>query len=271
MKIDAVRTYLTDQFLSSSELFGRVHSVFEHALNLEFEDELITILPNIDAGIPDSVEISNTDFLILKKIKAGEIVSIKNKCIRVEYQTINLFDAQNLDGQWGETSLASPEEIERRKSLFGFYHELPQKIEDDLQNLLLAQSNGDIAECEKILLSIIGLGNGLTPSADDALVGIMAFQHFLENSNIAPESSLPNLICKLAKNRTTAVSQKYLNCAAQKRFALPLINVVKSLFDKNTTQFDFPSLAKLLAAGHTSGKDTLRGITKASRMFRGLA
>ncbi len=262
---DAIRTYLTDQFLNSSEQFGRVHSVFEHAINLEFENALVTILPDVDAGIPDSVEISNNDFASLKKINVGEIVSLKNKSIRVEYQIVNIANAQNSNGDWGETKLASPEEIEKRKSLFGFYHELPPKIEENLQILLQALKQNDIYKCEKILSSIIGLGSGLTPSADDALVGIMAVLHFLENSKYAPTSILPELVCKLAKGRTTDVSLKYLRCAAQKRFALPLISVVKSLFDSNTTEFDFPALAKLLASGHTSGKDTLRGIAKALR------
>ncbi len=262
MRIYAVRTYLTDQFLNSSEQFGRVHSVFEHAINLEFENALVTILPDVNAGIPDSIEIANDDFASLKKINVGEIASLKNKNIRIAYQIINI-DAQNSNSDWGETALASPEEIERRKSLFGFYHELPPKIEENMQNLLQALNQNNIDECEKILSTTIGLGSGLTPSADDALVGIMAFFHFLENSKCAPTSILPDLVCKLAKGRTTDVSLKYLHCAAQKRFALPLISVVKSLFDANTTEFDFPALAKLLASGHTSGKDTLRGISKA--------
>lgn len=266
MQIKAIKTFLLQDFMDSLAMSGRVHSVFEHAINLEVEKTLITLLPDADANIPDSVVLTYKDFALLKNIKVKENILLEDKKIKIGEFEINFANSQNFENKFSISELASNQEIENRKKQFGFYHTLPERAEAKLASLLVAIKNKDQQECENILKTLIGLGSGLTPSADDALIGISAVIEFLTECGIDAFNNFADIVYKVSENRTTDVSRKYFRCACQKRYSLPLINVVRSLLQNNYT-FDFPALAKLLNTGHSSGKDTMRGIILACKTF----
>ncbi len=266
MQIKAIKTFLLKDFMDSPTMLGRVHSVFEHAINLNLDETLLTVLPDIDVGVPDSIEISRKDFMSLKHIRTQESVFLKDKKIIIGETEIRFSNSPNMENTFSISTLASKQEMENRKKLFGFYHTLSERAEVKFTELLIAIKNNDKNSCEKILKSLIGLGSGLTPSADDALIGISAVIEFLSKCGIETFDNFAMLLYDMSKNSTTDVSRKYFRCAMQKRFSIPLINVVRSLFE-NDFKFDFSALAKLLNAGHSSGKDTMRGIILAQTLF----
>ncbi|MDD4538119.1 MAG: DUF2877 domain-containing protein, partial [Lentisphaeria bacterium] len=156
-------------------------------------------------------------------------------------------------------------------------HRLPAGAEERFPLLLAAIATADYAACATHLRALIGLGPGLTPATDDALLGLLAVQAFLTataTATAAPPAlakpQFPALIADLSATLTTTVSHKYLRCAAQWRFAQPLIHSVLAIMTAPTTApqppaapFSVPNasaLQRLVATGHSSGRDTLRGI-----------
>lgn len=266
MQIQAIKTFLLQDFMDSPEILGRVHSVFEHAINFECNDSLITLLCDENVGIPDSIVITYRDFQLLKNIKATQDITLGNKKIIVDRFVINFTNSTNFENDFPSRILASKQEIETRRKLFGFYHTLPERAEIKFAELLVAIKNKNQNDCANILKTLIGLGSGLTPSADDALLGILSVLEFHSKSGIELFDNLASIIYSISENRTTDISRKYFKCACQKRFSLPLINVVRSLFEDDF-KFDFPALAKLLNTGHSSGKDTMRGIILAQNLL----
>ena len=266
MQIQAIKTFLLQDFMDSPEISGRVHSVFEHAINFECNDTLITLLCDENIGTPDSIVITFRDFQLLKNIKATQDITFGNKKIIVDKFVINFTDSVNFKNSFPSGILASKQEIEKRKKLFGFYHTLPERAEIKFTELFVAIKKKNQNDCVNILKKLIGLGSGLTPSADDALIGILSVLEFHSKAGLEISDNLASIIYNISENRTTDVSRKYFKCAYQKRFSLPLINVVRSLFE-NDFKFDFPALAKLLNTGHSSGKDTMRGIILAQNLL----
>ena len=266
MLIKANKTYFSKKFLDSPEVSGRVHSVFDSAINLQFGKEIITLISGIERGAPDSVELSVRDFQSLKNTKVNELVLYKNKSFRIGLQYVNFGEAKNEDNFFTKCELAEANKIREKISSFGFHHTLPENAEVRLQRLVEAIEENDCDTCSEILQSTIGLGCGLTPSADDALLGITAVIEFMRLSNIQMMPDFPKIVYDISENRTTDISRKYLLCALQKRFSLPLIQVVCSLLSDAKT-VDFSALAKLLNMGHSSGKDTLRGVFIAISRF----
>ncbi len=265
--ISANFTFFKNSFINdTSEISGRVHSVFEHAVNLELNETLLTLLADKNANIPDSIVVSQKDFALLKNIQAQDEILLTNKKIKIAEIEIDFTNSQNFENNFSASELATSQEIENRRKLFGFYHELPERAEKKFDDILKAIKNQDILACENILKTLIGLGSGLTPSADDALLGISATLEFFNKCGINVLDNFADMLYKLSENRTTDVSRKYFKCACQKRYSLPLINVVRSLFENNF-KFDYPALAKLLNTGHSSGKDTMRGILLAKTLL----
>ena len=147
-----------------------------------------------------------------------------------------------------------------------------------LSLLLAAIAAADHAACETHLRALIGLGPGLTPATDDALLGLLAVRALSTTTAALPTPAMPQfpaLASRLAATLTTAVSHKYLRCTAQGRFAQPLIHSVLAIMTAPTSPQttspqttaapptppfptpDTSALRRLVATGHSSGRDTL--------------
>lgn len=137
---------------------------------------------------------------------------------------------------------------------------------------------------ESLLARFVGLGPGLTPSADDFTVGALAAWRFAAKPSWAAERVVAEALMQTARG-TTGVSQLYLRAAARGEFSDQVVCATQFLFgaDKcgevadswNTLQCcdgggawlypdfgeDCPQpIADLLTHGSTSGTDTLAGM-----------
>ncbi len=113
-----------------------------------------------------------------------------------------------------------------------------------------------------ILADLIGLGQGLTPSGDDLLLGMMAV--FYLGSNLCPSLDLLmrdtiNNICSTKNNLTTEVSRFFLAEAATGRFAEKILDVTNSLLYKKAGDL-IDNIKSLAEIGATSGLDIATGI-----------
>lgn len=257
----ALETYLPPEFLTTSAS-GWVHSVFTHALNIVLGETMITVHGDPEAGIPDSIVMAPEDFNSLRQLQAGTPGIWDGDAIHLPGQSIMLENVPNHSNVFPVSSCpACEDEVMTRLNSLNFNYCLPDKAEELLPKIISAAIANDLSQCEKLLPGVIGLGSGLTPSADDALIGIMAVMAFYTAAGIAVSMpDFPVLVYRLSEGRTTDVSRKYLRCAAQGRFALPLIHVVRSLLEGKAA-FDHAAQAQLLfSTGHTSGRDTFRGL-----------
>lgn len=100
---------------------------------------------------------------------------------------------------------------------------------------------------------LVGRGPGLTPSGDDALAGALLVAHALGRS--APLAAAVR--ARLAA--TTAVSAALLDAAADGFAACDVVTLVDAALAGDDTTVE-ALLPRVLAMGHTSGRDTVAGI-----------
>jgi hypothetical protein len=132
---------------------------------------------------------------------------------------------------------------------------------------------GDAWQIAAAAVRCVGLGKGLTPSADDALVGMMAVVGEARAYGCLagtgwPEKPAPDgdqavvdnvmAFVALINGRTTDVSLKYLRCAAEGRFSEVLLNLVAALFEGASRNWE-GLIAAVAQVGGTSGLDMLHG------------
>lgn len=110
---------------------------------------------------------------------------------------------------------------------------------------------------------IIGFGNGLTPSMDDFLCGMMIsniyISHFL-GMNIENTYKINQDIIKDIGNRTTLVSEEMLKSSAIGECNEDIRSLMVGLIGTNTIEKIYGLSEKVANLGYSSGSDILCGI-----------
>ncbi|EGQ0309650.1 DUF2877 domain-containing protein [Staphylococcus pseudintermedius] len=96
---------------------------------------------------------------------------------------------------------------------------------------------------------LVGRGNGLTPTGDDILVGLL-YSHFIQPF-IAPVH-LQTIKTVMAQERTTIISKNFINLALQGIFSSRISQFNDTVSDE--------AIQALIEVGSSSGKDILYGI-----------
>lgn len=131
------------------------------------------------------------------------------------------------------------------------------------QNILLihhALSDNNTNGLIKVVLPFIGRGQGLTPSGDDFISGMILTQNRW-NSIIKTGIDLKkinNAVIKRAKTATSSLSANLIELAAKGQADERIINVLDYLITGNKLSDDL--LKDLLSYGNTSGMEILVGI-----------
>ncbi|HEX7128412.1 MAG TPA: DUF2877 domain-containing protein [Thermodesulfobacteriota bacterium] len=120
-----------------------------------------------------------------------------------------------------------------------------------LERLIEGGRTGTVSALLDAAETLLGLGPGLTPSGDDALVGYVAALWTAGPSGRALVRDVAAPLAELAAARTTRLSREILGCAARGLAAEPLGRLAR--------RGDVASVAGLLACGATSGGDCLVG------------
>lgn len=117
------------------------------------------------------------------------------------------------------------------------------------------------------LALLVGLGAGLTPSADDVLVGALAALDLI--SQCSPDAralrqALVDVLPVPLETRTTRLSAQMLRAAADGLYAEPVLALLDALAREDASPAPVERAAEeLLHLGHRSGLDTLLGIAAA--------
>ena len=104
--------------------------------------------------------------------------------------------------------------------------------------------------------ALIGLGEGLTPAGDDCVVGALAAGHRLLPRWLTDAHGPRARLAEAARHRTTDVARDFLLEALDGRFA----EVVTDLLAARSQGLAASAARRLLDMGATSGADTLCGI-----------
>jgi len=103
--------------------------------------------------------------------------------------------------------------------------------------------------------SLIGLGNGLTPSGDDFLCGVMCCLHYFGFKQ--PASRLARHILPIATENTNLISRAYLQSASAGSASSVLFDALEGICAADGTLEE--RLDAIDSIGHTSGWDILAG------------
>ena len=277
---------LTEDFIKSEILSGRIHSKFRTVINVLFQmpegsHRLITVLkPNV-TGVPDSLTVTEETFSKLALLPIGSGILYK------DFRFYLTSDGKGLDVTadcFRHSWLMLPDVPAKPSSLFNFVNfachlenyqrnnddsidgfstlttAKKREIETNLRGFSNAWINHNYMKMESILMQYTGIGIGLTPSSDDAFIGIIAvfggamkYIELPDIGNITP-------FHKLLSNRTTDVSIKYLSCAREGRFSNSIIGLIGVMFSDSEESL-LPYLEEMSSVGGSSGNDTLYGMT----------
>lgn len=117
-----------------------------------------------------------------------------------------------------------------------------------------------------LVQGLVGLGEGLTPSGDDCLVGLLAVLHLTGFLPALCCSALPEQLCQCVRLGTSQLSGEFVCCALEGHFAEPVVSLMRALCIPDTGGWRTPAAA-LAAVGHSSGVDAMVGIALGCRLL----
>jgi hypothetical protein len=136
-------------------------------------------------------------------------------------------------------------------------------IKDRFLNFINAFENHDIDKINLLSKKIIGYGQGLTPSMDDFISGLMIsniYTSYLLGLNMENPYKINKEIIKDQENRTTRVSEEMLKQASLGEANEDIRNLMMALIGISSKENLVNLLEKVIDYGHSSGTDILFGI-----------
>lgn len=264
---------------------GAVHSVFDHAVNLEMAGRygLIGLIAQEKALTPYAVSVPIDSAFTNAGVRAGMAAAIYEGKVFIPQAGIglDLANARVVDMSldsivWsgnvktlGDQIVAILAEANAEDCLAplvtghggNVYTEfLKPRIQTLLQLDLNLDSDGFIAAAG----SIAGCGLGLTPSSDDLLTGYLATRYLLEQ-NATDRLSLSQA-AQAAAERTNRISATFLLQSGEGLANEAVIDLFRLAGQERDTR---RAIRSILAIGSSSGADMLAGIALALRQHNG--
>ncbi|MFJ5770893.1 DUF2877 domain-containing protein [Psychrobacillus sp. NPDC093180] len=283
-------SYLVPLLLYKSEN-GYVHSRFANGFNIKIEDSLVFIGNNKNGLLPFGIHLQEEDTLrAVSFVNNGDPViwNKKNNSIELPRVTISIEKGNSFKNEL--TTLDSTDifkasfeqfcsqlvKIEDHTGLDVSFKEFLNKLfaageqswlgaEPYLIQLMEAAESRDKDLLEKVLRYFLGRGQGLTPSGDDMIVGMLAFDAVSPTLSPSFYEKVSELI--EGESITTDVAREYLRYALKQEFSSTVSNLVNALADGNAPNFE-KVLYDLIGVGHSSGLDTVLGILIGMLVFR---
>jgi hypothetical protein len=124
----------------------------------------------------------------------------------------------------------------------------------------------DIEKCRESVSKLLGLGGGLTPSGDDWITGYLLMKTRMKRSS-GIQGGFLTILCReiidLSFQKTTTISANRIQAASRGMSEELFLLVADSLINEGNILK--PEIFKhLISFGHSSGVDTVMGITSAA-------
>ena len=240
--------WLTDDCFAA-HLIGHLHSTFSSVLNIKFGDRIITFSQR--RGLPDSIAVDREVLSLLRDLSQYEVIEKRGKSFFVNGE--HLFDTVQKNSCFrlnvnASEFLQAHKKLEETSGYTNGFMVLPpaqtQTVIQNLKALAAACYRNDVEEIFRVLPQCIGFGKGLTPSSDDAVIGILFAAYY---------GAVPPFFKDLREYRildelTNEISLKYLYCAFESRFSKPLADLSEI------------GIREIYNIGSTSGADLLFGM-----------
>ena len=255
---------------------GRVHSVHARACNVAAQGTLLTLCTPGAANGPLTLRLAGGGPDDLRQLlDAGELVEVRPGALRT----------RRLDLRWAQAAIWRPDEprtllprtllsgarIDARLSAAAAclvrFRGLRSSVLDGAAapvTVALQQACRSLepGEAARQVERLIGWGEGLTPSGDDFLVGLLAGLQALVRADPRRRSFLDALATAIVRGtvRTTPVAAHYLRLAAAGDFTEPVVVLRHALLAGPDHDDVDRALRIALAVGATSGADTVSGL-----------
>jgi len=259
------------QYLMTLSCKGQVVSSFSGGINLLFEggEAFVSVQTHAIPLHPWAIEIAGEAFLFAE----GTPVSAEEGDLLVGDTRIVLSSVQIENLSLPRFSAEEAAIARRNFPILAHFVEEAQKTlpPDPFQPQIDAilrhwHESGEV----DILLDLIGLGAGSTPSGDDVLVGILAGLYVIEGGDLESEEVLPHLrtvVCSNVRGRTPLPSAQMLLVACEQSFGEPILDLLTDLTAVDTPGDKLLQGAERVAQlGHQSGLAILLGLTKSLRV-----
>ena len=244
LRVMRLGSALLERLAREPEKTGRVHSVFERAINVLWRDgRLLTLHGPGPLAAPFAVALERlpTRGSVAPGMPIGSWNFDWRDAERVALEMPNGplgFAADALPERAGAQALRSPAGARTR------------------QALARGIAAGDARAFADAACTLIGFGEGLTPAGDDCVLGALAAVHRLAPGWLAAHTGQRDRLAEAARTRTTDLARDFLLEALDGRFAEPVLAILTALSDDLVGD----AARRVLAMGASSGADTLCGI-----------
>ncbi|MDF2627783.1 MAG: hypothetical protein K0R39_1614 [Symbiobacteriaceae bacterium] len=272
---------------------GTVHSLFRRVCNVAWGEWLISVHTAATGRLPGGIQVAGDPDFSQLGLSAGLPVVWKpdQACLYVGGHALSLGSVATVTmAAASAAAIPAPAHLEARRAL------LLQWISSHGRGSLGAQAtrapvgvggaiqgaaaraawvrgtslcdsllNGAESAIRPDVTALLGLGEGLTPSGDDLLLGMMAAfsqcQLATQPSLAACVQRLIECVDDLAPRATTLISANYLRLGVLGEFSERLGDTAAALFGESAGSEEIgPIIVRLLESGHSSGTDSAAGL-----------
>jgi hypothetical protein len=284
---------------TDGSLSGKIHSCFSNSINVLFpDDEMVNISDhsraiygplNIVLDVPSGISLASFN------LKPGEPVHANRESFELSPSLTIVTNGAEVYRSKHEFCLpcGNLSDIERNilrlestvrkfgrfesglRSLLGSFGSDNPKVAPfgericvGVGSLLSLAYERNLEGINRSAHALIGMGPGLTPSADDLLCGFM-FACYLLMENLGGDLKFirrMNEVILAQSAQTTIISRNFLRLAAVGDGIKPCVSVIEKLLTYNSDYNLEHAVVDLLSIGVTSGTDTGIGIILGSRL-----
>jgi hypothetical protein len=235
----------------------RILHVFDQVCNLINERrEVLSIVTSEIGNGPFNLVIED-DICFSEYLNLQTLISNSLRQLEIGNLTINTADAKLWIPRpdWEELHIRRYEIFDQLMSLSLPNHQLsiPDSITSTASSAL---ANADISTVRKVASRLAGLGQGLTPSGDDYIMGAILAAWIIHPIEIA--KVIADDLAKTAASLTTSLSAAFLISAGKGEAGSLWHDFFDRLISEETMEIH-SALEGLLNIGHSSGFDALSG------------
>ena len=282
MKTLKISKDLLHQLDERQSLSGRVHSKFDHAININTDEGIFyTFLSSFKPISPMSIKVKRISFENINLIP-GDIVTFDKERFEISDEKIYLCKhvwdpfitiseepmnekeklSENTDKLFNFLSLMA-----KKESFVGILQkELNKKIDFDpsiefiypkVREFIRSLMNEDDSKTLDAFSNIVGFGPGLTPSSDDMVIGTLSAIYFYEEKRGENSSNLYKNIYLRAIDKTTKISEEMYKHFSEGKLNELYVDFLNEFFMDGTKLSNL--MSEIFKIGSTSGTDYLVG------------
>ena len=186
-------------------------------------------------------------------------------CQRWQPITPQLNDKQFQQIPWQQWCEVIHQQLQENETLFcwrgdnPFYQAISSALQQRRQTLLNALLQGQ--DITSAVANMVGLGIGLTPSADDYLVGLSTIL-FIDGHPAQQYRDDFYSALQVARENTTQLSAITLEAAFSQRYRESIFGFINGMINE-PTRFSIQAIANIKNIGSSSGCDMLYGMADA--------